>query len=38
MRTLAGNLFNPRLTGPLRRLMMEGVVLQLVAVQAAAVA
>jgi AraC-like DNA-binding protein len=38
MRTLAGNLFNPRLTGPLRRLMMEGVVLQLVAVQAAAAA
>ena len=38
MRTLAGSLFNPRLTGPLRRLMMEGVVLQLVAVQAAAAA
>jgi AraC-like DNA-binding protein len=38
MRTLAGGLFNPRLTGPLRRLMMEGVVLQLVAVQAAAAA
>src|SRR3981189_2636995 len=35
MRTLAGSLFNPRLTGPLRRLMMEGVVLQLVGVQGA---
>ena len=38
MRTLAGSLFNPRLTGPLHRLMMEGVVLQLVAMQAAAAA
>jgi AraC-like DNA-binding protein len=38
MRTLAGSLFNSRLIGPLRRLMMEGVVLQLVAVQAAAAA
>jgi AraC-like DNA-binding protein len=38
MRTLAGNLFARGLNGPLRRLMMEGVVLQLLAVQAAAAA
>jgi AraC-like DNA-binding protein len=38
LRTLAGNLFARGLNGPLRRLMMEGVVLQLLAVQVAAAA
>jgi AraC-like DNA-binding protein len=38
MRTLAGNLFARGLNGPLRRLMMEGVVLQLLAAQVAAAA
>jgi AraC-like DNA-binding protein len=36
MRTLAGTLFARGLTGPLRRMMMEGAVLQLFAAQAAA--
>jgi hypothetical protein len=38
MRYLAGNLFAHGLNGPLRTLMMEGAVIQLLAVQAAAVA
>lgn len=38
MRTLAGSLFAGGFNGPLRILMIEGVVLQLLAVQAAAVA
>jgi AraC-like DNA-binding protein len=37
MRTLAGNLFAGGFNGPLRILMIEGVVLQLLAVQAAAI-
>ncbi len=38
MRQLAKSLFNRRLNGPLRALMMEGVVIQLLALQAAAAA
>jgi AraC-like DNA-binding protein len=38
MRYLAGSLFGHGLNGPLRTLMMEGAVIQLLAVQAAAVA
>ena len=38
MRQLAANLFARRLNGPLRALMMEGVVIQLLALQAAAAA
>jgi AraC-like DNA-binding protein len=36
MRTVAASLFVPDLNGPLRTLMMEGVVIQLLALQAAA--
>lgn len=38
MRYLASNLFGPGLNGPLRTLMMEGAVIQLLALQAAAAA
>lgn len=38
LRTLAGSLFGYGLNGPLRRLMMEGAVIQLLAVQAAVIA
>src|SRR5258707_15551853 len=38
MRLLAGSLFGHGLNGPLRTLMMEGAVIQLLAVQAAAAA